>query len=78
MGFKRIEKALEYYIKNYFELDNEFGKEQTRALFTAYCLIEGIEADLEACNTILEYLHSKIPCEMGYEEFDDYMSKYLA
>ena len=78
MAFKDIKSALTYYAENYFEVDNVLGMEQTRALFTAYCIMNGIEVDIEECDDLIDELFYLVPDDTGYSVFYDYMNEHLA
>lgn len=77
MVFKDIKSALTYYAENYFEADNEHGKEQTRALFTTYCIMNDIIADSYECDELIDELHFLVPFGNEYSEFYNYMTEHI-
>lgn len=59
--------------------DDEYTKEQARAIFTTVCLFENIDADTSACDGILAHLFVKAAIDelVSYDEFENYMIKLI-
>lgn len=54
-------------------------KDQTRALFTSYCLIFGIDADTHICDISLKSIYDTGRLEefVNYEEYERFMIQYI-
>lgn len=75
---KELRKYLEQFlIQNNW--DDEYAKEQARAIFTTVCLMENIDADTAECDGILAHLFVKAAIDdiVSYDEFENYMVKLI-
>ena len=75
---KELRKYLEQFlIQNNW--DDEYAKEQARAIFTTVCLMENIDADTSKCDSILAHLFVKAAIDdiVSYDEFENYMVKLI-
>lgn len=59
--------------------DAELQKEQFRSLFTAWCLLNNVDADTRQCDEKLRKLYEKARLEelIDFEDFCNYMLRYL-
>lgn len=58
---------------------NELWSEQARCIFTTWCLVNNVDADASACDEMITYLYENIvdTIDIGYDDFYNYMVKYI-
>lgn len=73
-----LEYLKQFLIQSYWHDENV--KEQARALFTAYCLMENVDADTGKCDLTLLDLYETADIsslDISLEEFENYMLEYI-
>lgn len=71
------EFLIQFLMQNNWE--DEYTKEQAKALWTSYCLIAGLDADTAMYDNDLRILFDKATLDnaITYEEFDGYMCGFI-
>ena len=71
------EFLIQFLIQNNW--DDDYTRNQARALWTSYCLIAGLDVDTVMYNYDLQILFSKAKLDeiISYKEFDVFMCKWI-
>ncbi len=75
MKYGNIYTALIDYARN--GLDTELEKEQAKALFTAYCIVEDIYVDTFECDWAINEIYAIAKPEMAEDDFYNYMVELI-
>ena len=55
----------------------EQERRQARAIFTTYCIMNGILIDTIECDSLMHELYLKVPGRTSYDDFYNYMVELI-
>lgn len=76
-----VDKLYEY-LKGFMIHNNWYDEnisEQARAIFTTICIVGNLDVDTSKVDEMMNdlYYRAAMECIMGFDEFEDFMYKYL-
>lgn len=75
--FMEKKSIFDYVYENIDFKTDELFYVQLRSLFTAYCIINGVEADTFTADSLCFELYSEVSPAITYDEFENYMYELI-